>query len=237
MFSNWYGEQKRLELRNNLSTINLCQPIWCSRGGSGYSSNLNVYAGQFHQCRMLGNAQWIQHAHTMGYADAYGNVWDGLSSATSGNWFKETNYSFATGYVDALYPAFRFEGIGNSVDWGGIDAVTTDVLRLSQIVGQTERYDIPIVGVGMPNPTYSQTSGGTNTGLQFDWSDPATLDASNTSGRQVGSFAFGSSPFFMNKIWYPWGNGGTDFTHTNYRGWSFAGISANLATQTFSILS
>ena len=47
----------------------------------------------------------------MGFADTHGNVWD-MEELKSGNWFKETNYSFPTGYVDLLYPAFRFEGIG-----------------------------------------------------------------------------------------------------------------------------
>lgn len=236
----FYGEHTRWEVKNNLTSINLCQPIFTMRGGRGYTGGQNVHSGQFHTARMLGNAEWIQYHSTIGSTGNDGNVYAGTNVTATpftddeaiGNWWQESSYNYPAGYVDLKYPAFRFEGIGNTVNWGGDDQVTNDVMRYSSVVGQTERFDIPQVGVGMANPTYSNASTASNAGIVFNWDSPT-----GPSTTQTNSIAFGGAAFYMNQIHYPWGSNGTDFTHTNYRGWAFPGVTPSLPTVAFTIIS
>ena len=232
MKSTLYGEHTLLELKNNLTDINLCQPIVSMRDSSCYFGAQNIYSGQFHNARFLGNSHWIHHAATLGH-NSHGQSYAGVDTVNYtdvGNFWREFNYSYPVGYVALKYPAFRFEGIGNRVDWGGVDSVTTDVMRFTSVVGQTERFDGALVGVGMPNPSYSNTSHAANSGMQFDWSAPVAVGIVQTN-----SLATGSSPFLFNQINYPYGNNGTDLSHTNYRGHAFDGIS-NLPTKLFTII-
>ena len=235
----FYGEHTKWEIKNNLTSINLCQPIFTLRGGRAYTGGQNIHSGQFHTARMLGNSEWIQYHSTCGNLGNDGNTYAGVNfSATPGNdeaignWWQEASYTYPSGYVELRYPAFRFEGIGNTVNWGGDDQWTGDDMRYSSVVGQTERFDVPQVGVGMANPTYSNASTASNAGIVFNWDSP-----SGPSTVQTNDIAFGAAAFYMNQIHYPWGANGTDFTHTNFRGWAFPGITANLMTQTFTIIS
>jgi len=235
----FYGEHTKWEIKNNLTSINLCQPIFCLRGGSAYTGGQNIHSGQFHTARMLGNAEWIQYHSTCGNSGNDGNTYAGINVAALpgdneavGNWWQESSYTYPVGYVDLRYPAFRFEGIGNTVNWGGDDQWTGDDMRYSSIVGQTERFDVPQVGPGMANPVYSNSSTASNAGIVFNWDSP-----SGPSTIQTSSIVHGAAAFYMNQIHYPWGDNGTDFTHTNYRGWAFPGITPTLATQAFTIIS
>ena len=235
----FYGEHTKWEIKNNLTSINLCQPIFCLRGGRAYTAGQNIHSGQFHTARMLGNSEWIQYHSTCGNLGNDGNTYSGINVAALpgdneavGNWWQESSYNYPAGYIDLRYPAFRFEGIGNTVNWGGDDQHTGDDMRYSSIVDQTERFDVPQVGVGMANPTYSNASTASNAGIVFNWDSP-----SGPSTVQTSSIAFGAAAYYMNQIHYPWGANGTDFTHTNFRGWAMPGITPTLATQAFTIIS
>jgi hypothetical protein len=127
--STFYNECSLLEIRNDLAS-NLSQPLLSLSDALGYIRNDVVFSGQFQTCRFSSNAH-LKFNH--------GNL--GTTSTNIGPFFKETNYTFSSAYLAENFPAFIFEGIGNSVISDEYDDVSTDDMRYTSVLGQTERFD------------------------------------------------------------------------------------------------
>lgn len=213
-----YNEANPLELKNNLTSTLLSQPLYWLSFSHAYVKHEVVFSGQFQTCRFDSNSTFSFEHVGMGYTGSATNGSD------VGPFIQESSYTMPSAYIANRLPAFIFEGVGNSVATP-FDSVTTDVMRYSSVLGQTERYDRQVVGVGMAGIGYANASTGTNAGIVFNASDTSAMQASFSTSKIQTQFPHGSSPYYLNNIAYPFGNMGNDLTHSNFRGWAFWGIS------------
>jgi hypothetical protein len=177
-----------------------------------------LFSGQWQQCRFSSNSTFLFEHVGMGYAGSASNGSD------VGPVIQESNYTFPSAYLTNRLPAFIFEGVGNQVVTV-YDSVSSDVMRYNSVLGQAERYDRQLVGMGMAGLGYSNASTGSNAGVVFNASDKASMQSAYSSSRIQTQFPQGSAPYYLNNIAYQFGNMGNDLTHTNYRGHAYWGIS------------